>query len=65
VSQSSEVTALLLCGKYKTAYLSAVKAGNIGQVLTIKREAERTSDIRTAQLCATYLKKKGQIASDN
>ncbi len=51
----AQVQAMLRCGKLKTAYMLAVKLGDVELVRALLTEAERVQSKNVAALCGKYL----------
>jgi hypothetical protein len=54
-NQDNAVSALITCGKLKTAYLAAAKTGRLDQMKQIQLESEKADNRTVSQLCANYL----------
>lgn len=57
-SEESKALALLLCGKLKSAYLSAIKTNNLNAVLAIRDEAKKRGAKRELELCEKFIASK-------
>ena len=57
-SEESKAMALLLCGKLKSAYLSAIKTSNLNTVLAIRDEAKKRGAKRELELCEKFIASK-------
>lgn len=44
-----------MCGKLKSAYLAAVKAGDASLIIKIREEAKRTNAPSVVDLCQKFL----------
>ena len=61
----SQINAYILCGKLKSAYLSAVKSGGIEDVRRIARAADQTGQTAVKSICARWLQQRGGGLTDN
>jgi zinc finger FYVE domain-containing protein 26 len=57
-SEESKAQALLVCGKLKSAYLSAIKTGNVDIVKDIRDEAKKRGAKRELELCEKFIASK-------
>lgn len=55
IDQNNQVTAMVSCGKLKTAYLMAVKLNNRLMIERIRDEAKRIDDRNIFELCEKVL----------